>query len=173
MKATKLIAIAIILGIASLGYAQTETATDQGPTQSVLIKLKKAMQSPDLVRAMHAQLSPRLLEAEKPAYTFPVRIRHSTVYVIGSYDEWRAFFRTDVIDDPSGAKGNLIPLNTAMRDANLVKAMRAQLTPKLISQEKQLYIAPVRYKHKIVYVSGTYEQWKKFFGIRPVELPKD
>jgi len=173
MKATKLIAIAIILGIASLGYAQTESTPTQGPNQSVVIMLKKAIHSPDLVRAMHAQLSPRLLEAEKPAYTFPVRFKHSTLYVNGTYNEWKAFFRTDANDDPSGAKGNLIPLNKAMRDANLVKAMRAQLTPKLISQEKQLYIAPVRFKHKIVYVSGNYDQWKKFFGIRPVELPKD
>ena len=55
MKTTKLIAIALILGIASLGYAQSEGPTDQTPyttPQSIVINLKKAMHNADLVRAM-------------------------------------------------------------------------------------------------------------------------
>ena len=64
MKTTKLIAVAIILGIASLGFAQKTTLTDQAPKdeiQSVVIKLSKAIQMPDLVAALRAQVTEDLL----------------------------------------------------------------------------------------------------------------
>ncbi len=170
MKTTKAIAIALILGIASLGYAQVEGPADQTPNttpQSIVINLKNAMHNPDLVRAMHAQLNPNFLQVDKPVYTQPVRVKLSTVYVAGTGDEWKAFFRTDITDQVSLAKRNLIPLDKAMREASLVRAMRAQLSPSLLNDDKELYIAPVRYNHSIVFVAGKYIEWKKFFSIVP------
>ena len=177
MKTTKLIAVALILGIASLGYAQTDKPADQAPNgttpQSIVIPLKKAMHSPDLNRAMHAQLNDNFLQVDKPLYTVPVRYRHTVVYVSGTYVEWTNFLRSDSNDAKAFAKRNLIPLDKAMQDARLVQAMRAQLTPRLLNEDKELYIATVRYSHSIVYVAGTYIQWKKFFSIATIDKPKD
>lgn len=170
MKTTKLIAVAIILGIASLGFAQKTTITDQAPNQeiqSVVIKLSKAIQMPDLVAALRAQVTRDILEQDKPMYTVRVTYKHSVVFVSGTYAEWKKFLSNDHADVDSGAKSGLIPFSRALRDANLVRAMRAQLTPSLLQGEKRLYIASVRYKHSIVYVSGTLIQWQTFFSIHP------
>ena len=176
MKTTKIIAIAIILGIASLGYAQTELVTELTPDpnpQSIVIQLKKALHNPALVKAMHAQLTPRFLKVDKPLYTVPVRFQHDVLYVAGTYSEWKRFFGSDINDTPLIAKSALIPLHVAMQDANLVKAMRAQLTPRILQDDKEFYIAPVRYKHSIVYIGGTYAQWKRFFRIATFNDPVD
>ena len=170
MKTTKLIAIALILGIASLGFAQSEGPADQTPNtnpQSIVINLKKAMHNADLVRAMNAQLDARFLLVDKPVYTQPVRYKHSIIYVAGTGDEWKAFFRANPTDKTALAKRNLIPLAKAMKEANLVRAMRAQLSPSLLNDDKEFYVATVRYQHSIVYIGGKYIEWKKFFSIVP------
>jgi len=167
MKTTKIIAIAIILGIVSLGYAQTESSTELTPDpnpQSIVIQLKKAMHNPALVKAMHAQLTPRFLEVDKPLYTVPVRFQHDVLYVAGTLSEWKRFFGADSNETPLTTKSAIIPLIKAMQDPGLVSAMRAQLTPRILQDDKEFYVAPVRYKHSIVYIGGTYAQWKKFFG---------
>jgi len=171
MKTTKLIAIAIILGIASLGFAQSESATELAPgisPQSMVIPLKKALHDPALVKAMRAQLTPRFLEVDKPQYTVPVRFQHTVLYVAGTASEWERFFgiKTTLSD-----KSALIPLTTALQDPGLVRAMRAQLTPAILQDDKEYYVAPVRYQHSIVYIGGTYSEWKKFFSISPKNDP--
>ena len=174
MKATKLIAVAIILGIASLGFAQQEGPTDQAPDRpnAVVITLKKALHFPYMVKAMHEQLNPSFLQVDKESYTAPVRIKNEVFYVTGTQAEWKVFFR-EVNDGKSvDAAGKLIPLSKARKDARLAKAMRVQLSPNMLNQEKELYIASVRYNHYIVYVSGTYEQWKDFFNCRPYADPE-
>jgi len=166
MKTTKLIAIAIILGIVSLGYAQRTPLVHQQPDQnveSILIPLAKAMFNADLVSAMRHQLDPAFLETERPSYTMKVRFSHSYVYVIGSYDEWKKFFSLERDGGLSDLKSNLIPLNDAVRDRNLNKALREQVSPSIIHSEKKTIVAAVIYKHTTVYVGGTQKQWIDFF----------
>jgi len=168
MKTTKIIAIAIILGIVSLGYAQTESPTELAPDpdpQSIVIQLKKAMHNQALVKAMHAQLTPRFLEVDKPLYTVPVKYKYDLLYVAGTLSEWKRFFGADINETPQVAKSALIQLPDAMQIPGLVSAMRAQLTPGILQDDKEFYVAPVRYKHSIVYVGGTYAQWKNFFRV--------
>ena len=168
MKTLKIIAIALMAWIVSASFAQTEKPYEEappGPAYALVIPLNNAMQVPEFVKAIQVQVSPRILEAERPRYTEPVRFHHRVYFVTGTYAEWRAFFsHYSKYAEPIIAS-NLIPLEKAMHNAPLVQAMRAQLTTDMISVEKPLYIAPVRYKHTIVYVSGNYEAWKKFFHI--------
>lgn len=174
MKATKLIAVALILGIASLGFAQSDSHLDKAPNDnaaSICIKLRQAMQSPELVKAMRVQLNPDFLKVDKKIYTVPVRIKRTVLYVAGTHGEWMNFFRIRP-DDPPVAKNALIHIKAALKDKNLAQAMRSQLSKELLNADKELYVAPVRYKHSIVYVAGSYNDWKAFFSIRPKTAPQ-
>ena len=162
MKSTKLIAIALCLGIASLGMAQTETPAENAPgdvpVQTIIIKLTKAAHSLNLVKAIRAQVSPGILITEKKVYTEPVRYSHRVYYVTGTYDEWMAFFGHNPDTQVFGLTSNLIPLEKAMKSKGLYEAMRAQLSKDMLLVDKPLYIAAVRYKHSISYVYGTLEE---------------
>ena len=169
MKATKLIAIAVIIGIAGLAMGQTEKTSVQPPdAQSIdlasnLIPLQKAMKTKGLVDAMRAQLTPKMLETDKPVYIAAVRYKHSIYYVYGTLKEWWKFFGHQPGSDILGVASNLIPLQKAMKSKGLVDAMRAQLKPEMLEVDRPIYIAAVRYKHSIHYVYGTLEDWKHFF----------
>ena len=69
-------------------------------------------------------------------------------------------------EKPPIFKSALIPLRVAMADRGLVQAMRAQLNPSFLLDEKPSYTVAVRYKHDVYYIYGTYSDWKNFFGIR-------
>lgn len=65
------------------------------------IHLKVAVANRNVSRAMHEQLTPAILRGgEKPVYTAPVRIKNKTIYVFGTYNEWKWFFRTDNHSNP-------------------------------------------------------------------------
>lgn len=173
MKTTKLIALVLILGITTLGYAQSELQTDKPePTQnSFAIYLDKAMKNPALVAAMHSQLNPRFLQEEQPRYTVPVRFNHTIVYVTGTYDAWKKFFRILPNEDPEGKLGYQITLKKALTIPQLVSAMRAQLSTEMLHGDRANYIVPVRYRHSVIYVSGGYADWKVFFAVKPKSGP--
>lgn len=174
MKTTKLIAIVLILGIASLGMSQTRPVNDLPDTkpQSIVIQLKKAIHDPGLQKAMHQQLNPNFLRVEKPSYTVSVKYKGRLQYINATRGEWKNFFRSDMSEGSQGAVGRLIPLKRAMHIPNLLGAMRAQLTPAILKADKPVYNVPVRYKHSIVYVSGSYGEWKRFFSIKAKSDPK-
>jgi hypothetical protein len=169
MKAKKLIAIALIFGIASLGMAQTETPAEgtpgDVPVQTIIIHLTKAAHSMNMVKAIRAQVSPEILIIEKTVYTEPVRYNHRVYYVTGTYNEWFAFFGHNADSQLFGLTSNLIPIQKAIKTKGLLDAMKAQLKPEMLYVDKPIYIAAVRYKHSISYVYGTLEQWKQFFHI--------
>jgi hypothetical protein len=75
-------------------------------------------------------------------------------------------------DAPPAAKYALVPIKKALQNSNLAQAMRSQLTTDLLTADSELYIAPVRYKHSIVYVAGTFNEWKAFFSFRPKIAPQ-
>ena len=176
MKTTKLIAIAVlILGITSLGYSQPTTPRDQASEnapKSIVIPFKKAVRTHQLVQAMRTQLTPQFLEVEKQVYTVSIKHKSTLVYVSGTLREWKGFFRISKIDDPLAGKSALIQLPAAIRNPQLVKCMRSQLTPRMLKQDKNYYTAPVRYKHSVVYVGGTFNQWLKFFSVKPKGDPQ-
>jgi len=64
----------------------------------------------------------------------------------------------------------VIGFNNAMHNARLVQAMYAQLDPSFLLNDQRVYIVPVRFSHTVLYVSGTYEQWKRFFQSKPVPI---
>lgn len=175
MKTLKAIALILIMGIASYGFAQTETPAEQAPDpdpQTVVIQFRSAMQNPGLVRAMHGQLNPRFLLVERPRYTVPVYYQRKKVYVTGTYTEWKGFFRIDRSENGFDALKPTIPLRNAMKNPHLVLAMRAQLNSSMLQPDKQTYVAPVRFKHSIVYVTGSLEDWKWFFRIKKKVAPQ-
>jgi len=95
MKTTKLMLVAIIFAITTVGMAQTETPSETAPDaepQSDAIQLKAALQNRALVYAMRTQLTPQFLEVEKPLYNVPVKLDSKVVYIVGTCDEWKTFF---------------------------------------------------------------------------------
>ena len=69
---------------------------------------------------------------------------------------------------PTPQSSVLVPFNNAMHNAQLVSAMRAQLDPSFLQKTARVYTVPVRYKHSIIYVSGTLNQWRRFFSIKEI-----
>lgn len=173
MKTTKLIAIALILGVVSLGMAQSTADLKPKPSPtSIVIQLKKAMQIPSLTKAMFAQLNPNFLNVEKPVYTVLVKYKKRIQYVSGTRAEWKSFFHIDLNEDPLGSFGRVIPLKQAIHNPALLRSMRAQLSPSMLQNDKQVYTASVRYKHSVVYISGSYGEWKRFFSIKEKIAPQ-
>ncbi len=167
MKTTRMIAIALIVGIASLSTAQVDRPVEQAPNdvpvQTIIIQLTKAAHSLDLVKAIRSQVSPQILITEKTMYTEPVRFNRRIYYVAGTYDEWVAFFGHNSDSQMFALTSNLIPLEKALKSKGLFEAMKAQLSPDMLLVDRPVYIAAVRYKHSISYVYGSLEQWKQFF----------
>lgn len=171
MKSLKLIALILMVAITGIGYAQTEIPAEQTPDpdpQSVVIQLKTAMQNPGLVKAMHVQLNPRFLSTERPLYTARVNYQRKAFYISGTYNQWKDFFRIDTGGDPLDSFAPEIPLRTAMKNQQLVRAMRAQLDARFLQQEKQIYSVPVRYRHTVIKVVGTLNDWRWFFRIKKI-----
>lgn len=170
MKTTRVIAIALIVCFATLGYAQSESAAEKAeptPTHSLIMPLQKALHIPALKRAMRAQLTPEFLEFDQRLYTQPVRYNHGVTYVAGTYSEWKRFFGEAQASDPQSDLVGIVPLSKAIKDCNLVRAMKAQLSPKMLRPAKEYYTFPVRYKHSVIYVGGSKAEWKRFFSAVP------
>ncbi len=98
MKTTKLILVAAIIAIASLGYSQVESSPTLSEETSSICKfatkihLKTALQYPALVRAMYAQLDPRFLLNDQRIYTVRVNLRGTIFYISGPAAHWKRFF---------------------------------------------------------------------------------
>jgi hypothetical protein len=58
----------------------------------------------------------------------------------------------------------------AMKDPGLVLAMRQQLNPSFLTVEKPVYMVYVRYHSTFYRITGSREQWLKFF-INDPRLP--
>jgi hypothetical protein len=169
MKTTRVIAIALIVCFATLGYAQSETAAEKAeptPTHALIMPLQKALHVPALLRAMRAQLTPDFLKNEQPLYTQPVRYNRGVTYVAGTYGEWSRFFGVSQTIDPQIDVG-ILALAKAIKNGNLVRAMKNQLNITMLRPAKEYYTFPVRYKHSVIYVGGTKAEWKKFFSAIP------
>ena len=173
MKTTKLIAAALILSIVTLGFAQAQTKTAGTPPtdQSFAIQLKKAMLSLDLTAAMKRQLDPRFLYDTKPFYTVKVNHKHKTLYICGTYDEWRKFFSngSDVNELECGA--SRIPLTSAMKNRHMLRELRAQVSPSILRNPKRFITVHIKFKNDALYIIGSYSQWKAFFNVRPYNDP--
>jgi len=170
MKTRKIIAIAIVLmmGISTSGFSQAarlEIKTPDLPPQCIVMTLQKAMQSKQIVEAICEQVNPGILNFDRLLYTVSIKYNKDLLYISGTYDDWRAFFKTNEIDSFKGVVSILIPLQKAKQNKHLVEAMRAQINEDFLNEDKPLYIASVRFKHSVVYVSGTYDEWRLFLHI--------
>jgi hypothetical protein len=98
MKTTKLMLFAAIMAIATIGFSQAESAPacaeKPAPTFSAVITVKAAMGNPILLKEMYRQLNPEILKIDRPVYVAALRVKNTTYYISGSYNEWRAFFNT-------------------------------------------------------------------------------
>lgn len=56
-----------------------------------------------------------------------------------------------------------IAFEKAIKDPGLVLAMKQQLNPSFLLEEKPVYVVKVRYHNTFYHVSGTRAQWVKFF----------
>ena len=167
MKTTKLIATALILSIASLGFAQEQakTATTPPTNQSIVMPLNKAMQSLELVAVMKAQLDPRFLEDGKRFYTVGVNYKHKRVYICGTYNEWRNFFNSGSDGDAIDCRSSRIPLTSAVKNAGLVRAIREQVNSSILHSQEKFITVHIKYKRDVLYIIGSYNQWKAFFQV--------
>ena len=98
MKTTKLILVAALMAFATYGFSQSKLSAESNQTQNepqlaLNISFNSAMNNPDLVKAMYAQLDPSFLQNEQRMYTVRVNYRHTSVYVTGSYAQWMRFFQ--------------------------------------------------------------------------------
>ena len=94
MKTSKLIVIASILVIAIIGVSMAPEVNASSAKVVVKIDLADAVQDIGLVRAMHLQLNDDFLQNNQPYYTQHVQYKNAMVCVTGTYNGWRAFFRT-------------------------------------------------------------------------------
>ena len=96
MKTTKVILVAVLMAFAAIGFSQTDHNIKPAPTSqlSVILPFYKAMQNAQLVSAMRAQLNPSFLQTNaRRVYTVPVRYKHSIIFVTGTLNQWKRFFR--------------------------------------------------------------------------------
>lgn len=56
-----------------------------------------------------------------------------------------------------------ITFEKAIQNPGLLSAMNAQLDKSLISEDKPVYVARVCYAHRLYLISGSQDQWKRFF----------
>lgn len=70
----------------------TDTVEDPDGKLAPEILLRKAIQNPNLLAAMRAQLVPSMIYGNQNSYTLPVRFSHTHYYVTGSSSDWRWFF---------------------------------------------------------------------------------
>ena len=59
-----------------------------------------------------------------------------------------------------------IPLKMAIQNPGLVLAMFQQLDPGFLNNNQHYYIVRVYYGYNIYEISGTYEQWVRFFELK-------
>lgn len=166
MKTTKSMLVAMILALATMGYAQTETPTELAPDpdpQSITVALKAALQNRGMVYAMRTQLNPRFLEVERPLYCVPIKYNKRLVYITGCCAEWKDFFFIHADNGPQVADGQRMHLKIALTDARLVQTMHEQLSPAILRVEKPIYTVKVKYNNSTVFVFGNYNEWKWFF----------
>jgi hypothetical protein len=58
-----------------------------------------------------------------------------------------------------------IAFQNAIQNPDLLNAMNAQLDRSLINDDKPVYVARVCYAHRLYLISGTQDQWKRFFNM--------
>lgn len=72
-------------------------------------------------------------------------------------------YRTDRAEpDPIAIN---MQLKKALQDKAIVFAMRTQLSPEFLKVEKPRYTVPVKLPKRVLYVTGTYDEWCYFFNI--------
>lgn len=166
MKTSKLMLVAMILALATMGFAQTEKPLELAPDpdpQSITVDLKTALQNRGMVYAMRTQLNPRFLELEKPLYCVPIKYNKRLVYITGCCEAWKKFFNIHSDSGLQTIKDKRMHLKIALTDARLVRSMHEQLSPAMLRFEKPIYTVKVKYNHTTVYVFGNYNEWKWFF----------
>ncbi len=102
MKTTKLMIVAAIMAFATLGFANSESSSVNDPITivkqaTVKITLRAAIQSPELVKDMRAQLSPDFLKTEQRMYTVRVNHKNTAYFITGTYSEWVRFFSLEPV----------------------------------------------------------------------------
>jgi hypothetical protein len=106
MKKTKLTLVTAILAIVTLGFAQSESGpaySEAAPAESAVeIDFQAALLIPNLVQAMHEQLTPSFLQYEQPTYTVVVRLQKKVYYINGTYKQWEWFFTIGSSETPHG-----------------------------------------------------------------------
>ncbi len=109
MKATKFVLIIAMLAFVSMSYADEKP----GPTLTIKISLKKAIQNPGLVKTIYNQVSERTLLANEHngPYIAKVNYRRVVYIIYGKYEEWRNFFVMDPIILPLKVKFNGCSIN--------------------------------------------------------------
>jgi hypothetical protein len=98
MKTAKVLIIAILLVITSIGISNADGFTKAPPAKKIIsITLVQANQNPDLLIAMYQQLDPGFLKSNQASYTRDIKYNNYIVRVTGSYEQWMLFFKAKPI----------------------------------------------------------------------------
>ncbi|MEZ5195432.1 MAG: hypothetical protein R2764_03245 [Bacteroidales bacterium] len=96
MKTTKVILVAMLMALATIGFSQVESKikTEAPPAQkSALIQLDEALQIPGMRMAIYRQVTPGMVTKTIPYYVVPIKFNHRIYNVAGTYGQWMNFFR--------------------------------------------------------------------------------
>ena len=101
MKTTKVILVAALMVLATMGFSQAENQSNfdkqTPPTLEVKISLMNALQNAALVSAMRSQLNPDFLHGQLRVYTVKVRLDQTIFHIWGTHRQWEKFFRIEAI----------------------------------------------------------------------------
>ncbi len=108
MKTLKLFLVATILTCSVVNLAYADGIIKEKPKKVCNIVFAKAVQDPNLVLAMKAQLNPGFLELSKPLYLVEVRYNGAIYRILGSRQQWVSFFWHIKLEMTAPANGALI-----------------------------------------------------------------
>ncbi len=96
MKATKIVMIVALVAFATLVFSKPDPGS-----LTVKIWLSAALHNQALVKAMHVQLDRSLIAVEQPGpYVAKVKLGKITYAIFGRYEQWKAFFSSELNEDP-------------------------------------------------------------------------
>ena len=90
MKATKIVMIVALVAFATLVFSKPDPGS-----LTVKIWLSAALHNQALVKAMHVQLDRSLI-----AVVAKVKLGKITYAIFGRYEQWKAFFSSELNEDP-------------------------------------------------------------------------
>lgn len=70
-------------------------------------------------------------------------------------------------------KSSIMPLSVAVQNQALKMAIYDQVKPQMVTKTIPIFVANIKFHHRVYYIGATYGDWMEFFKIRPIAIKKD